>query len=247
MREIGIPAGRLVAPDWMEGGQKFDISAKLPDGANLDQTPQMFQSLLEDRFGLAFHRESREQPIYALVVAKGGLKVQPAAPESAQPTWVAAAANSPVTSRGFVAGTRLHSFSVLGSDGLRMGIIETPSMGFVWRSVRRPEGIIHFEAPSITFEGLADLAVLAMSLGPEDTVVRDMTGLKGRYQVNLDVSSADVNAEIAAHPGDPAVLRDAQLRVVQDGLNKLGLRLEPRKAPVELFVIDRLEKTPTEN
>jgi len=37
------------------------------------------------------------------------------------------------------------------------------------------------------------------------------------------------------------------LRVVQDGLNKLGLRLEPRKAPVELFVIDRLEKTPTEN
>jgi uncharacterized protein (TIGR03435 family) len=207
----------------------------------------MFQSLLEDRFGLAFHRESRERPIYALVVAKAGLKVQPAAPESAQPAWVAAAANSPVSSRGFVAGTRLHIFSVTGSDGVRMSITETPSMGFVWRSVRSAEGIIHYEAPSITFEGLADLAIMTMNLGPGDTVVRDMTGLKGRFQVSLDVSSADLNAELRAHPADLDVLRDAQVMVVQDGLKKLGLQLEPRKAPVELFVIDRLEKMPTEN
>jgi uncharacterized protein (TIGR03435 family) len=231
----------------MDRGERFDVSAKLPDGANLDQIPQMFLSLLEDRFGLAFHRESREQPIYALVVAKGGLKVQPAAPESAQPAWVAAAASSPVSSRGFIAGTQVHSFSVLGSDGVRMSIIETPSMGFVLRSVRRPEGIIRFEAPSITFEGLADLAVMAMSLGPEDTMVRDMTGLKGRYQANLEVSSADIDSERMAHPGDPVVLRDAQLRAVQDGLKRLGLQLEPRKAPVEMVVIDHLEKTPTQN
>ena len=56
----------------MEVGQKFDIQAKLPDGASLDRLPEMFQSLLEDRFGLAFHREYREQQIYALEVAKGG-------------------------------------------------------------------------------------------------------------------------------------------------------------------------------
>jgi uncharacterized protein (TIGR03435 family) len=245
--DIGIPQTRLVAPDWIGEGQKFDISAKLPAGANLDQIPQMFQSLLEDRFGLTFHRESRERPIYALVMAKGGLKVQPAAPESAQPAWVAAAASSPVSSRGFVAGTRFHFFLVTGSDGLRMSIIQTPGTGFVWRSVREPEGIIHFEAPSTTFEGLADLAVMAMSLGPEDTVVRDMTGLKGRYQVNLDVSSADVNAELRAHPADPAALRDAQVRVVQDAFRKLGLQLEARKAPVEMVVIDHLEQTPTQN
>ena len=70
-RVIGIPEYKLVAPDWIsQSDQKFDISAKLPEGATQDQIPEMFQSLLEDRFGLAFHRESRERPILALVVAK---------------------------------------------------------------------------------------------------------------------------------------------------------------------------------
>src|SRR5579863_178931 len=183
--DIGIPQTRLVAPDWVvQGDQKFDISAKLPDGATKDQIPEMFQSLLEDRFGLAFHRESRERPIQALVVAKGGLKVQPAAPESAQPAWVAAAAKVPAGSRSLVAATRNIFFSMQGSDGEQMSIIQSPSMGFVWRSVRKSAGIIRYDAPSITSEGLADLVVVAASLelGQE---VRDMSGLKGRYQVIL--------------------------------------------------------------
>ncbi len=101
-RIIGIPEYKLVAPDWIsQSDPKFDISAKLPDGATQDQIPAMFLSLLEDRFGLAFHRESREQPINALVVAKGGLKVRPAASESAQPAWVEAAAKVPAASRLF--------------------------------------------------------------------------------------------------------------------------------------------------
>lgn len=252
-RIIGIPEYRLVAPDWIQGGQQFDISAKLPDGATQDQIPEMFLSLLEDRFGLAFHRESRERPILALVVAKGGLKVQPAAPESAQPAWVAAAAKVPAASRKLFAPTRNFNFSVQGSDGEQMSIIESPSMGFVWRSVRKSDRMIRYEAPSITSEGLADLAVEAASLelGEE---VQDMTGLKGRYQVILEISSADLNAEIMAQLGTfknsqdlQNARQDAQLRVVQDGLKKLGLQLEPRKAPVEMLVIDRLEKTPTEN
>jgi uncharacterized protein (TIGR03435 family) len=242
--DIGIPASRLVAPDWMQGGEKFDISAKLPDGATKDQIPQMFQSLLEDRFGLASHRESRERPIQALVVAKGGLKVQPAAPEQAQPAWVAAAAKSPSSAGPFVSGIRVRSFSVQGPDGGQMNIFQTPNMGFVWRSVGKSNGIARYEAPSITFEGLAELAIMAASLGDE---VRDMTGLQGRYQVNFEVSLADLAAEIRANPGDSNVRQEAQFRVVQDGLKKLGLQLELRKLPVELFVIDRLEKTPTGN
>ncbi len=81
-----------------------------------------------------------------------------------------------------------------------------------------------------------------------------MTGLKGRYQANLDVSSdwgsAEITAQLGTFKNGQDLLnaqQDAQFRVVQDGLKKLGLQLEPRKAPVELFVIDHLEKTPTEN
>jgi uncharacterized protein (TIGR03435 family) len=243
----GMPENRLVAPDWMESSQKFDVSAKLPSGATEDQIPQMILSLLEDRFGLVFHREFRDRPVQALVVSKGGLKVQPPLPESEQPAWVAAAANNPVSARPFAAGKTISSFSVSGPDGVPMSILQSPSMGFVRRSVGKSDGIVRYEAPSITFEGLADLAVMAGTF-LDTLVVVDMTGLKGHYQLNLDISQPDLSVLMAARAQRD---RDAEqgeyLRVVQDGLKKLGLQLEPRKAPVELFVIDHLEKTPTEN
>jgi uncharacterized protein (TIGR03435 family) len=58
--------------------ERFDITAKAPEGSTAtDLIRQMTQSLLAERFNLAVHRETREMPIYALVAAKGGLKLQP--------------------------------------------------------------------------------------------------------------------------------------------------------------------------
>ena len=121
-------------------------------------------------------------------------------------------------------------------------------MGFVRRSDTGGAaggGIIHYEAPSITLEGLANLAAIAGN--GLDPVVLDMTGLKGRYQVNFDISMADLFAAISEGPREQATLQNAQLKVVQDGLKKLGLQLEPRKASVGTVIIDHLEKTPTAN
>jgi uncharacterized protein (TIGR03435 family) len=75
----------------------------------------------------------------------------------------------------------------------------------------------------------------------------DMTGLKGRYQVNLDVSMTGVVAAIRDSPRDTASLQSAWLNIVQDGLKKLGLQLEMRKAPVQIIRIDHLERMPTAN
>ena len=55
--------------------ERFDIVAKLPAGTLQEQRPAMLQALLADRFKLVVHRESREMPVYALVVAKGGAKL----------------------------------------------------------------------------------------------------------------------------------------------------------------------------
>jgi uncharacterized protein (TIGR03435 family) len=250
---FAVAPARLLAPDWTET-QVFDISAKLPEGATQEQLPEMFQSLLEERFGLTFHRESKEGPINALVVAKGGVKVKAAAPQSAQPPWVAAAAAvSGPYGDGFIGGIRFRSITVPNSDGPPMFVLQTPSMGFVRRSnTGGPDGIIHYEAPSITLEGLADLAVIAGD-GLDPAVV-DMTGLKGRYQVNLDISmnlgiGADLFAAISRGERELATATShrAELKVVQDGLKKLGLQLEPRKGPVSTVIIDHLEKTPTAN
>jgi len=244
---FAVPRSRLMVPDWVDD-QRFDVSAKLPEGATQDQLPGMFRALLEERFKLAYHREYQEQSINALVVAKGGLKVKPAAPDSAQPAWVAAAAAvSGPYGNGNLGGIRFHSISVPGSDGSPTTVWQSPSMGFVRRSnTGGPGGSIHYEAPSITFEGLADLAVVAGN--GLDPAVADMTGVRGQYQVSLDVSMADLIAAItAAAPGDRAALQEAQLRVVQDGLKKLGLQLESRKAQVEVIVVDHIERNPTEN
>jgi uncharacterized protein (TIGR03435 family) len=70
----GIHAKQVVdAPEWFSREQ-FDING-IPDAPgvpNIKQLQHMYQKLLADRFHLVFHRETREIPIYAITVAKGG-------------------------------------------------------------------------------------------------------------------------------------------------------------------------------
>jgi uncharacterized protein (TIGR03435 family) len=77
-------SGRLTGgPDWIRS-QDYDIEATgvFPDGlsdeARLDRERLMLQALLAERFKLVIHREMKELPVYALVVAKGGPKLQKA-------------------------------------------------------------------------------------------------------------------------------------------------------------------------
>lgn len=73
----GVP-GSLDATGW-------DIEAKCDHPMTKEQALRMLQALLADRFKLAFHRETREQPVYALVVAKGGPKLRESSEESPVP------------------------------------------------------------------------------------------------------------------------------------------------------------------
>src|SRR5262245_5096756 len=75
----GIPVGRVVGPSWIGaastdlrfvGGDRFDISATLPQGSRVDQVPAMLRVLLSDRFKMVAHKEVREAPTYALVLAR---------------------------------------------------------------------------------------------------------------------------------------------------------------------------------
>ena len=70
-----IQPHQLSGPDWMRS-QRFDIAARIPAGISKNQLPEMLQSLLAGRFKLAVHHDRAEQPVYALVVAKGGPRLQ---------------------------------------------------------------------------------------------------------------------------------------------------------------------------
>ncbi len=63
------------APEWIES-DRYDLEATAGGSPNDKQMMQMLQVLLADRFRLKIHPEQREQPVYHLVVAKGGLRMQ---------------------------------------------------------------------------------------------------------------------------------------------------------------------------
>jgi uncharacterized protein (TIGR03435 family) len=76
VRAYGIPYNRVMGPDWLRT-QMFEIQAKVPQGTTPDHFKIMLQNMLESRFGLKQHTESREMPIYRLVAMKGGAKFKP--------------------------------------------------------------------------------------------------------------------------------------------------------------------------
>jgi uncharacterized protein (TIGR03435 family) len=65
-----------------------------------------------------------------------------------------------------------------------------------------------------------------------------MTGLTGLYQISMDISQADMAGSLKGDPFGSSIFAEVE---------KLGLKLEPRRAPVDQLVIDHLEKEPTAN
>ena len=71
-----VPARQITgAPDWLDTNH-FDIEAKADHAYSIDDLHVMFQNLLADRFNLKFHKETKEGPVYALMVDKSGSKMK---------------------------------------------------------------------------------------------------------------------------------------------------------------------------
>src|SRR6202167_6460481 len=70
----------ISGPDWT-ATKRYDISATLPNGSTKAQVPEMLQALLADRFQVKLHREKKEFPIFALVLAKGPPKLKELPPD----------------------------------------------------------------------------------------------------------------------------------------------------------------------
>lgn len=246
-RAYNVKPYEVQGPDWM-ARQRFDIQAKIPDGVSKDQVPEMLQALLAERFGMTIHKEKRDQPIYALIVGKNGPKLTEAAAEPDQTPPDSANSANPGTGIGqFRFSGNAQSGIVMQSGTMRSSV----SVG--------PDGSGRLELNRITVPALAN--VLANYV---DRPVIDMTGLAGEYRVTLDISAEDMKL-----PAQRAQQQVAQLGlqlpaqqppgVNPDGasapaggsvftaVDRLGLKLDARKAPMEVIVIDHLEKTPTEN
>jgi uncharacterized protein (TIGR03435 family) len=217
--------------------ERFDISAKLPEGASEDQIPEMLQALLADRFKLAVHRETKEQPGYALTVAKSGLKIKEASPEDAPAAPVPV---DPSATFNSVVPLGRSQVRITENPGGHGGTITGPSTGTV-RELAGANGAVRLEALSISSGGLTDLLTMLLR-----QPVMDMTELKGRYQLVLEINVNDMVKDAQERGQQAQVPFDPSVPIIA-AVQKLGLKLEQRKMPVETIVVDHLEKTPTEN
>ncbi len=216
-------------PNWINT-EKYDIDAKMPDGLDgelqklpLDQRrakmSQLLQSLLTDRFQLKVSHETKEGPVYNLVVAKNGPLIHEAKPSVDNPD------------------------APKGPDGKPL------ARNFM----RMMPG--ELQGQSISLEFLAQQ--LSMQLGRK---VIDKTGLKGNYDFDLKWSpepgaggmmgggppgggppggSPPGAGPGADAPPPPDASGPSIFTAVQE---QLGLKLDSAKGPIEMLVIDHVEK-----
>jgi len=75
-RAYDVKPFQVTGPDWLEGAH-FDVAAKYPPDTPETEHAAMLRTLLEERFKLQVHRETKELPGYALMVTRGGFKLKP--------------------------------------------------------------------------------------------------------------------------------------------------------------------------
>jgi uncharacterized protein (TIGR03435 family) len=188
-------------PDWMDS-DRYDIVAKIAD-ADLDEkgmapAPQFMlrvQSLLEDRFKMAARWETREMPVYAMVLAMEG-KLGPKLKPHAGNCDRAGGGPPPPGSPPMNCGTRTNM---------------TPA------------------SATVSGSGISMQTFARNLAGATGRNVLDKTGLAGSYDLELEFTP-----DQSADNTGPSLFTAMQ--------EQLGLKLDSQRAPVEVIVIDKLEK-----
>ena len=196
---FGIPAFRMVdAPAWISR-ERFDVSARIPGTSAPGQTLTMLQTLLAQRFNLKAHQETREQPVYEIVIARPDGRLGPRLkPSSAD----CATAANPLALPPSMDSPCAALFGVGPAGG---------------RIVSKGQPLARVFS--------------ALSMAVSRSVV-DRTALQGPFDVDLQWS-ADVGTPVT-NSDTPSIFTALQ--------EQLGLRLEPSRGPVDVLVIDRVER-----
>ena len=205
------------------GGDRYQISAKVPEGTTKEQFRQMQQHLLAERFGLKFHREQKEMTGYELTVAKNGPKLTESGPETPPPD----VPNTPPA-----ALPRL----TMGKDGY-------PDLPPGRSGSMMMNGMATHRAYRSTMAQLA-----SMLSGQVGRPVSDATGLTGKYDYTLKWTTRSGPAPPPPGAEGPAPAPEFAGPTIFTAIQEqLGLKLESKKVMVELFVVDHVSKSPTEN
>jgi uncharacterized protein (TIGR03435 family) len=246
MRSILLTAFRvdsfqLMAPDWVDQ-TRIDIQAVMPAGGSRRDVPDMLQALLRDRFGLTTRIESVPLEVYELSVSKGGPKIAEVQPVDELSDQLAkdAVAKVPTT---FLSETL--------EGPVRTSVLPLGQRTTTTRTrydqiyTENRTTLIHAERMSMT-------ELVSLLKSTMDEPVLDKTGLAGLYKFKIELPpSASVVRRMLAM-GITTTARGTSLTEptgvsVFKALEELGLKLEKRRSPVNVVVVDKLNRSPTPN
>ena len=207
---------------------KYDITAKTVGGTTLGQKdlPPLLRTLLVDRFKLKVHTESRELPLYDLVLARSdgrlGADLTPSKSDCAKADELVAEQSASIA-RGDLS-------SAVGKP--RPCTVTTDTSGGPMNLLMRGDG-----------QEMKQIAEILSQL--TGRTVRDKTGLTGRYDFALKM---DIQAVLALAqrmganiPAAAANIPQADGSSVMTAVNDLGLKLESTRGTVTVVVIDSVE------
>jgi uncharacterized protein (TIGR03435 family) len=243
MRAYDVRPDEVLGPEWIRGNPSvsnaYVVSATMEPTATKEQFQLMLQRLLAERFHLAIHREVRIFEGYDLTLGKGGPKLTEATP--ATQLAVKEEIDTSVVAQD--------GFPVL-PPGPQVFIVQEPGL----QRIKYQECSMAGLAYNLRFR-------LSVALGTAPTSdsrrprVRDMTGVAGKYNFTLEFScegcvvstfTGKVSPEqrLASSGRTERTLPDLFVALQQ----QLGLRLEKGKGvPVDVIVVDRVDKVPTSN
>jgi len=208
-----FPYQILDAPAWIRTAA-YDISAKPETAAKPGEVSLMLQALLRDRFGLAIHHETRNLPIYALVMARKDGKRGPSLVESKEGGCVVRVPGNPPPPRPDPA---------------------KPATRWCGLLMMRPRKLSGAAVPIVV---LAEQCSLRLG-----RTVMDMTGLKGNYDIDLEWTSDEGAFPFLEGSSDPVPAPDPQGQTILTALKEqLGLKIESRRTSVDVIVIDHVER-----
>jgi uncharacterized protein (TIGR03435 family) len=232
-------------PSW-QTSQKFDIVAKADDSTATDTTQlmPMMRTLLEDRFKLKTHKETREMPIETLVIARNDGKLGPNL-RTTTSDCKSAAAQQELQRRAQAASSALKGdpsalAGVLGKPGEVIPCSLMPMIGGA-------QGAAAGVTPSFGLRANGQPIGVLVQLLSQATgkTVQDKTGLTGLYDFELTFDP-EVFLRAASQLGinlpTPANLPPSDNPSMLTALREqLGLKLDSARGPVEVLVIDSAE------
>ena len=253
MTAYDVKTFQVQGPAWLDSA-RFEITATMPPDTTTEKFHVMLRNLLAERFRLAIHRDTKELPMYSLTVAKNGPKLKES--EAVTPADDAGPPPPPLPPPGppkmgrdgfpdlpLPAGRGLFMMMMPGRARLlarQQTMLDLANRlgGMLNRPVTDNTGLkAHYDF-IVTFspEGMAPSPGLPMGPG--------MMVQKGPPPAGAGGGVTGGGAGDAPQPSPDAEPAPDIFRAVKE---QLGLALELKKGPVELIVIDRVEKTPTEN